>query len=93
MLRADGDSLRGWGVARTDGGSFPIGVHGAVIRRADSGVTVSLSLSPWRAGVIDVNAAQVSGRLTVNGTITGRLRTDAGLGIDAGVPIELRRPE
>jgi hypothetical protein len=91
-LRSYGDSLRGWGVARTDGGSFPIGAHGVVVRRADSGVTVSLSLAPWRAGVVDVNAAQVSGRLTVNGTITGRLRTDAGLGIDAGVPIELRRP-
>jgi hypothetical protein len=91
-LRADGDSLRGWGVARTDGGSFPIGARGAVGRQADSGVTVTLSLSPWRAGVVDINAAQVSGRLTVKGTITGRLRTDAGLGIDAGVPIELQRP-
>jgi hypothetical protein len=91
-LRAYGDSLRGWGVARTDGGSFPIGAEGAVAR-TDSGATVSLSLSPWRAGVVEVNAAQVSGRLTVKGIITGRLRTDAGLGIDAGVPIELRRPE
>jgi hypothetical protein len=55
-------------------------------------VTVTLSLSPWRAGVVEINSAQVTGRLTVNGTIAGRLRTDAGLGIDAGVPIELQRP-
>jgi hypothetical protein len=87
-LRADGDSLHGWGVARTDGGSFPIAARGAVGPR-DS---VTLSLSPWRAGVVDVNAAQVYGALNAQGAVTGSLRTDAGLGIGFGTPIELRRP-
>jgi hypothetical protein len=90
-LRAYGDSLRGWGVARTDGGSFPIAVHGAV-GRSDTGATVILWLSPWRAGVVDINSAQVYGTLRTTGIIKGVARTDAGLGIDFGTPIELRRP-
>jgi hypothetical protein len=90
-LRADGDSLRGWGVARTDGGSFPIAARGAV-GQSDSGATVVLSLAPWRAGVVDIDAAQVYGTLRATGAITGSLRTDAGLGIGFGTPVELRRP-
>jgi hypothetical protein len=90
-LRSDGDSLRGWGVARTDGGSFPIAARGAV-GLSDSGRTVTLWLSPWRAGVVDVSSAQVYGTLDRNGAIRGSLRTDAGLGIGFGTPIELRRP-
>jgi hypothetical protein len=90
-LRADGDTLRGWGVARTEGGSFPIGARG-VIGQSDSGATITLSVSPWRAGVVDVDAAQVYGTLNTKGVIAGSLRTDAGLGIGFGTPIELRRP-
>jgi hypothetical protein len=90
-LRSDGDSLRGWGVARTDGGSFPIAARGAA-GQSDSGRTITLWLSPWRAGVVDVSSAQVYGTLNRNGAIRGSLRTDAGLGIGFGTPIELQRP-
>lgn len=92
-LRQDGDSLHGWGVARTDGGSFPITARGTTSRRpgADSVVTIAISLSPWRAGVIDVLAAQVQGTLTARGEVKGTLRTDGGIG-PGGTPIVLRRP-
>jgi hypothetical protein len=63
-----------------------------VIGQSDSGATITLSVSPWRAGVVDVDAAQVYGTLNTKGVIAGRLRTDAGLGIGFGTPIELRRP-
>jgi hypothetical protein len=91
MLRADGDSVHGWGVARTDGGSFPIAARGKV-GKSDTGQTVVLWLSPWRAGVVDVSSGQLYGTLNAKGIIKGTLRTDAGLGIGFGTPVELRRP-
>jgi hypothetical protein len=91
MLRADGDSVHGWGVARTDGGSFPIAARGAV-GQSDTGQTIVLWLSPWRAGVVDVSSAQLYGTLTSQGVVRGTVRTDAGLGIGFGTPVELRRP-
>jgi hypothetical protein len=91
MLRADGDSVRGWGVARTDGGSFPIAARG-VVAQSDTGKTIVLWMSPWRAGAIDVSSGQLYGTLNTKGIIKGTLRTDAGLGIGFGTPVELRRP-
>jgi hypothetical protein len=93
-LHQTGDSLHGWGVARTDGGSFPITARGATMGRqgADSTVTVAISLSPWRAGVVEVLAAQVQGTLTARGEVRGTLRTDGGFGPGGGTPIVLRRP-
>jgi hypothetical protein len=86
-LRVVGDSLRGWGVARTDGRSFPITAHGTIVR--DS---VHLLLAPWRTGVIDMESAQLAGALNAKGQIAATVRTDAGLDIGPVTPIVLTRP-
>jgi hypothetical protein len=94
-LHQSGDSLHGWGVARTDGGSFPITARGSTRHThggPDSTVVVAISISPWRAGVVEVLAAQVQGTLTARGEVTGTLRTDGGFGPGGGTPIVLRRP-
>jgi hypothetical protein len=94
-LHQSGDSLHGWGVARTDGGSFPITARGSTHRErgaVDTTVTVAISLSPWRAGVVEVLAAVVQGTLTARGEVAGTLRTDGGFGAGGGTPIVLRRP-
>jgi hypothetical protein len=90
-LRVIGDSLRGFGVARTDGLSFPISVHGTVshARRSHS---VQLVLSPWRSGVVDIESAQISGTLNEKGEIMATLRTDAGIGEGPVTSLTLTRP-
>ncbi len=86
-LRTHGDSLRGWGVAQTDGRSFPIAVRGILARD-----TIALVLAPWRSGVIDIESAQLSGRLRAEGDIAATLRTDGGLGLGPATTLTLRRP-
>jgi hypothetical protein len=86
-LRATGDSLRGWGVARTDGRSFPISVHGSASRGA-----VTLRFAPWRSGVVDIESAQLTGTLGSRGDIDAMVRTDEGLGIEPGTHLTLKRP-
>jgi hypothetical protein len=91
-LRARGDSVRGWGVARTDGPSFPIVARGTAARSGDTLVVVALALSPWRSGVVDIVSAQVRGTLRRTGRLTGTLRSDGGFGPGAGTRIALERP-
>lgn len=86
-LRVVGDSLRGWGVARTDGRSFPISVRGSRRSRA-----VSLVFAPWRSGVVDIESAQLSGMLNERGEIMATVRTDAGIGEGPVTPLKLTRP-
>ena len=86
-LRVVGDSLRGWGVARTDGRSFPISARGTTSRG-----TVKLVLAPWRSGVVDIESAQLSGTLNAKGQIAATLRTDAGLNMEPATPLTLTRP-
>jgi hypothetical protein len=86
-LRVVGDSLRGWGVARTDGRQFPITAHGTISRGS-----VNLILAPWRIGVIDIESAQLSGTLGAKGEIKATLRTDAGIGEGPVTPLTLTRP-
>ena len=86
-LRMDGDSLRGWGVARTDGRSFPITVRGSTSHGA-----VTLRLAPWRYGVVDIEAAQLAGKLGAKGQIVATVRTDAGIGEGPVTKITLTRP-
>jgi hypothetical protein len=87
--RVIGDSLRGWGVARTDGRSFPISVRGSQERRSHA---VNLILAPWRSGVVDIESAQLSGTLNAHGEITATLRTDQGIGEGPVTPLKLTRP-
>jgi hypothetical protein len=86
-LRVVGDSLRGWGVARTDGRSFPISARGTA-----SHGSVRLLLAPWRSGVVDIENAQLSGTLTPRGEIKAMVRTDAGIGEGPVTPLTLTRP-
>jgi hypothetical protein len=86
-LRAVGDSLRGWGVARTDGRSFPITARGKTIR--DS---VALVLAPWRWGVIDMESAQLYGSLHKHGEIVGTVTTAGNTGEGPVTQIKLTRP-
>jgi hypothetical protein len=86
-LRVVGDSLRGWGVARTDGRSFPISARGSTSHGA-----VNLIFAPWRSGVVDIESAQLSGTLNARGEITATLRTDAGIGEGPVTPLKLTRP-
>jgi len=86
-LRIDGDSLRGWGVARTDGRSFPITARG-ITKRGD----VELILAPWRYGVIDIESAQLAGKLGAHGEIAATVRTDAGIGEGPVTKLTLTRP-
>jgi hypothetical protein len=90
-LRVIGDSLRGFGVARTDGLSFPIAVHGTV-SHARRSRAVQLVLAPWRSGVVDIESAQLSGTLNEKGQIMATLRTDAGIGEGPVTPLTLTRP-
>ena len=86
-LRVDGDSLRGWGVARTDGRSFPITARGTTSRR-----DVKLVLAPWRYGVVDIESAQLAGTLGARGEIVATVRTDAGTGEGPVTKVTLTRP-
>lgn len=86
-LRATGDSLRGWGVARTDGRSFPITARGTSLR--DS---VTLVLAPWRWGIIDIESAQLYGSLSKHGEIVARVTTAGKTGEGPVTPIKLTRP-
>jgi hypothetical protein len=86
-LRTDGDSLRGWGVARTDGRSFPIAAKG-VTKQGD----VKLILAPWRYGVVDIESVQLEGKLGVHGEIIASVRTDAGIGEGPVTKLTLTRP-
>lgn len=86
-LRAIGDSLRGWGVARTDGRSFPITARGKTVH--DS---VALILAPWRWGVIDIESAQLYGSLGTHGEIVAKVTTGGATGEGPVTPIKLTRP-
>ena len=86
-LRISGDSLRGWGVARTDGRSFPITARGRTIN--DS---VALILAPWRWGVIDIESAQLYGSLGKHGEIVAKVTTAGNTGEGPVTPIKLTRP-
>ena len=86
-LRVTGDSLRGWGVARTDGRSFPITARGTT-----SHGSVTLLLAPWRYGVVDIESAQLSGTLGTRGDIIATVRTDAGTGEGTVTKVTLTRP-
>jgi hypothetical protein len=86
-LRVSGDSLRGWGVARTDGRSFPITARGTT-----SHGVVTLLLAPWRYGVVDIESAQLAGSLGARGEIIATVRTDAGTGEGPVTKVTLTRP-
>jgi hypothetical protein len=86
-LRVSGDSLRGWGVARTDGRSFPISARGTTSHGA-----VTLRLAPWRYGVVDIESAQLAGTLGSKGEIVATVRTDAGIGEGPVTKLTLTRP-
>lgn len=86
-LRLTGDSLRGWGVARTDGRSFPISARGTTSHGA-----VALVLAPWRWGVIDIESAQLNGSLGASGEITGTVTVGGNTNEGPVTPIKLTRP-
>lgn len=86
-LRVTGDSLRGWGVARTDGRSFPISARGTTSKGA-----VALVLAPWRWGVIDIESAQLNGSLGATGEITGTVTVGGNTKEGPVTPIKLTRP-
>ena len=86
-LRVDGDSLRGWGVAKTDGRSFPITVRGAA-----SHGSVALLLAPWQFGVVDIESAQLAGSLRARGEIVATVRTGGKTGEGPVTKITLTRP-
>jgi hypothetical protein len=86
-LRIDGDSLRGWGVARTDGRSFPITARGSTSHGA-----VTLLLAPWRYGVVDIESAHLNGALGTKGEIIATVRTDGGIGEGPVTKLTLTRP-
>lgn len=86
-LRATGDSLRGWGVARTDGRSFPITARGTTSHGA-----VALVLAPWRWGVIDIESAQLSGSLGARGEIAATVSVGGNTGEGPVTKLTLTRP-
>jgi hypothetical protein len=86
-LRVVGDSLRGWGVARTDGRSFPITARGTTSRGA-----VALVLAPWQWGVVDIESAQLSGSLGARGEIVATVTTAGKTGEGPVTKVTLTRP-
>ena len=86
-LRLAGDSLRGWGVARTDGRSFPITARGTT-----SHGEVTLVLAPWRYGVVDIESVRLAGSLGKRGEIVATVSTGGNTGEGAVTKLTLRRP-
>jgi hypothetical protein len=86
-LRSAGDSLRGWGVARTDGRSFPITARGTTSHGA-----VILVLAPWRYGVVDIESVRLSGSLGARGEIAATVTTGGNTGEGVVTKLTLTRP-